>query len=97
MYRDMKKNVANMPSETLNATVLPAENDGILKNASGIIAFGLRLSNIRNAASSTPAATSEATISGSVQPRWLASMSPYVAKNRAGVTPGAARGRRARA
>ena len=31
MYRDRKKKEANMPSDTQNATVLPAENAGILK------------------------------------------------------------------
>ena len=32
MYSDMKKNVANMPSETLNATVFPALNAGIRRS-----------------------------------------------------------------
>ena len=32
--------MANIPSETENATVLPAENAGIRKNESGIIACG---------------------------------------------------------
>ena len=41
MYNDRKKNVANIPSETANATVLPAENAGIRKNRSGIIACGV--------------------------------------------------------
>ena len=41
MYSDRKKNVANIPSETANATVLPAENAGIRKNRSGIIACGV--------------------------------------------------------
>ena len=38
MYSERKKKVANIPSDTANATVLPAENAGILKKRSGIIA-----------------------------------------------------------
>jgi hypothetical protein len=41
MYRDMKKNVANIPNETLNATVAPAENAGMRKKRRGSIALGL--------------------------------------------------------
>ena len=52
MYRLRKKNVANMPSETENATRLPAENAGIRKNGSGIMACGLRGSQKRKPATS---------------------------------------------
>src|SRR5512132_2212629 len=85
MYRLRKKNAANIPSETENATALPAENAGILKNRSGIMPSGLRTSQARNAMPSKTDRTSADTISGSPHPSWLASMSPYVALNRAAV------------
>ena len=44
MYRLKKKNVPNIPSESEKATALPAENAGIRKNSSGIIAFGVTYS-----------------------------------------------------
>ena len=75
MYSDMKKNVANMPNETLNATVAPAENAGMRKNRKGSIALGLWRSNSRNATARTAEATSVLTISGSLQPFSLASIS----------------------
>ena len=77
MYSERKKNVANMPSETEKATVLPAENDGIRKNASGIIGCGARCSQARNATEQDRRqATSEPTISGSLQPFVFASIRP---------------------
>ena len=74
MYNDMKKNVANMPNETLNATVAPAENAGMRKNRSGSIAFGLCRSYRRNDTVRTADATSMLTIRGSLQPFSLASI-----------------------
>ena len=65
----------NMPSEIENATRLPVENAGIRKNRSGIMACGLRCSHIRNAIARTTPPTSPATITGSLQPFWLASIS----------------------
>ena len=77
MYSDRKKNVANMPSETENATVLPAENAGIRKKRSGIIACGLRgLPPEERGEQERGRATSDPTISGSLQPFWFASISP---------------------
>src|SRR5919112_5343095 len=81
MYRLRKKNVANTPSETLNATVLPAENAGILKNDKGVIACGFRDSYTRNAIRQTADRTSEPTISGSLHPFSFASITPYVTRN----------------
>ena len=75
-YRLMNRKIENIPSETENATVLPAENAGIRKNDSGIIAFGLRCSHQKNAPRSTAEAVSEPTITGSDHPFWFASIRP---------------------
>src|SRR6187455_2966046 len=80
MYNERKKNEANIPSETENATRFPAEKAGMRKNRRGIMGCGERSSHHRNETRRTPAPTSEPMISGSLQPRWLASMRPYVAK-----------------
>ena len=60
MYRLRKKNVANMPSEMENATALPAEKAGILKNGSGIIGAATAAPTRGAPTSRTPPATSEA-------------------------------------
>ena len=76
MYRLRKKNVANIPSDTLNATAFPAENAGIRNRVRGIIALGLRISHTRNATSRTTNPASEDTIRGSVHPISLDSIRP---------------------
>ena len=65
-----------MPSEIEKATVLPAENAGILKNRSGISALGVFSSHRRNATIRTTNNTSEAMILMSLQPSALASINP---------------------
>ena len=76
MYRLRKKNVANMPSEIENATALPAEKAGILKNDSGIIACGERDSHtMKPDDQDGRRRRARATMSGSLQPFWLASIS----------------------
>ena len=78
MNRLRKKNVANMPSETENATTLPAVNAGIRKKESGIIAWGVRCSHTRNA-SEERAREHEAADDQRVGPaRWFASIRAYV-------------------
>jgi hypothetical protein len=76
MYSDKKKNVANIPNEIEKATVLPAENAGMRKNCSGIIAWSFRRSQLRNETSNKAEPTIDPMITGSPQPSWFASISP---------------------
>ena len=85
MYRLRKKNVENMPSEMENATALPAEKAGILKNESGIIGCGERDSHTSRPTIRTAPPISVATMIGSLQPFWLASIKAYVRLNRPAV------------
>ena len=74
MYRLRKKNVANMPSDTENATTLPAENAGIRKNGNGIMGCGLRDSQKTKPVNIATPPNNVARINGSFQPRWFASI-----------------------
>ena len=73
--------MANMPREIENATRLPAENAGIRKKASGIMALGERDSQERNATARSAPPTNAEMMTGLPHPSWLASMSAYVKEN----------------
>ena len=65
-----------MPKAIENATLLPAENAGILKNRNGIIGCSVRSSHHRKATSSTANAINDATIRASPHPSAFASIRP---------------------